>query len=163
MTEASAAPSDENTRDDNVLGMDSGITRRDFLNATLLASGGALLSFRIAREFYSRHALPTQTMTIGPAMAASAITRLLTANTTGVMEAGHEIRDGKFESLPVNTIDTRETYDCVVVGGGISGLAAALIFQKQAGKGKTCLVLDNHPIFGGEAKRKRISGGRAIA
>ncbi len=50
-------------------------------------------------------------------------------------------------------------------GGGISGLAAALIFQRQAGPGKTCLVLDNHPIFGGEAKRNEflVDGHRLVA
>jgi len=77
-------------------------------------------------------------------------------NTLGVLEAGHQIRDGRFESLPASVIDTGETYDCVVVGGGISGLAAALIFQRQAGVNKSCLVLDNHPIFGGEAKRNEF-------
>ena len=86
-------------------------------------------------------------------------------NTTGVMEAGHQIREGMFEHLPEGAVDTGETYDCVVVGGGISGLTAALIFQRQAGKGKTCLVLDNHPIFGGEAKRNEflVDGHRLIA
>jgi phytoene dehydrogenase-like protein len=61
-------------------------------------------------------------------------------------------------------IDTGEIYDCVIVGGGISGLAAALIFQRKAGEGKTCLVLDNHPIFGGEAKRNEflVDGHRLI-
>ena len=62
-------------------------------------------------------------------------------------------------------VETGETHDLVVVGGGISGLAAALIFQRQAGPGKTCLVLDNHPIFGGEAKRNEfeVDGHRLIA
>ena len=32
-------------------------------------------------------------------------------------------------------IETGETYDCVIVGGGISGLAAALQFQRLAGTG----------------------------
>ena len=82
-----------------------------------------------------------------------------------MLEAGHQIRDGVFESLPANVIDTGETFDCVVVGGGISGLAAALMFQRKAGEGKTCLVIDNHPIFGGEAKRNEflVDGHRLTA
>ena len=69
------------------------------------------------------------------------------------------------KAFPPAMIDTGEIFDCVVVGGGISGLAAALIFQRHAGSGKTCLVLDNHPIFGGEAKRNEffVDGHRLIA
>ena len=77
-------------------------------------------------------------------------------NTLEVLAAGHRIRDGEFETFPKNLTETGEIYDCVIVGGGISGLAAALFFQCQAGKGKTCLILDNHPIFGGEAKRNEF-------
>ena len=86
-------------------------------------------------------------------------------NTLEVLTAGHRIRDGEFETFPKNLIETGEIYDCVIVGGGISGLAAALFFQRQAGKGKKCLVLDNHPIFGGEAKRNEflVDGQHLIA
>ncbi len=49
-----------------------------------------------------------------------------------------------------------EVFDCVVVGGGISGLAAALFFVRKGGRNRTCLVLDNHPVFGGEAKRNEF-------
>ncbi len=54
-------------------------------------------------------------------------------------------------------------YDLVTVGGGISGLAAAIFFQKY--KGGRCLVIDNHPIFGGEAKRNEflVDGQRLTA
>ena len=77
-------------------------------------------------------------------------------NTRQVLEAGHQIRDGNFEGLPASVIDTGEIYDCAIVGGGISGLAAALVLRQLAGPEKSCLVLDNHPIFGGEAKRNEF-------
>src|SRR5207249_10213924 len=48
--------------------------------------------------------------------------------------AGHQIRNGVFNSLPPDTIDTGEVFDCVVVGGGVSGLSAALSFKKYAGR-----------------------------
>jgi spermidine dehydrogenase len=86
-------------------------------------------------------------------------------NTLAVLEAGHTIRDGLYDPLPKEMIDTGETYDCVIIGGGISGLAAALFFQRQAGPGMKCLILENHSIFGGEAKQNEflVDGQRLIA
>jgi len=71
------------------------------------------------------------------------------------------MRDGAFERSVA--IDTGEMYDLVCVGGGISGLAAGVFFQKY--KGGRCLVLDNHAIFGGEAKRNEflVDGQRLVA
>src|SRR5205823_2006939 len=85
-------------------------------------------------------------------------------NTLEVMTAGHQIRNGAFNSLPGDTIDTGEVFDCVVVGGGVSGLSAALFFKKYGGPKLNCLVLDNHPVFGGEAKRNEfiVDGQRII-
>jgi spermidine dehydrogenase len=141
--------------------MRSGITRRDFLNASLLASGALLMQPVSPVELVAAKAMDDNWTGYG------GIGDYATSNgnTLRVMEAGHQIRDGKFESLPADVIDAGETYDCVVVGGGISGLAAALIFQKLASQGKTCLVLDNHPIFGGEAKCNEflVDGHRLIA
>ena len=57
---------------------------------------------------------------------------------------------------PRNTIDTGEVFDCVVVGGGLSGLAAALFLKQEGRPNLQCLVLENHPIFGGEAKRNEF-------
>jgi len=51
------------------------------------------------------------------------------------------------------------------VGGGLTGLAAALFFERQARAGQTCLVLDDHAIFGGEAKGNEllVDGQRLMA
>jgi spermidine dehydrogenase len=154
------------SRDDKVLGLDGDITRRDFLNSTLLASGGALLHSISPAQMLAQRAADAGGQANDDWTGYGGIGDYATSNgnTMAVLEAGHQIRDGNFESLPANAIDTGETYDCVVVGGGISGLAAALIFQRQAGAGQTCLVLDNHPIFGGEAKRNEflVDGHRLV-
>ncbi|MCX8229866.1 MAG: NAD(P)/FAD-dependent oxidoreductase [Planctomycetota bacterium] len=57
-----------------------------------------------------------------------------------------------------------ETYDLVVVGGGLSGLAAAYFFQQKHGKEKKVLILDNHDDFGGHAKRNEhtVNGNTRI-
>src|SRR5215813_244548 len=149
--------SSNNSGTRKALGMDQPISRRDFLNSTLIGSGALLLSSMSPLELMAEEDW-TGYGGIGDY-------RNSNGNTREVLEAGHQIRDGVFEILPAHLIDTRETYDCVVVGGGISGLAAALLFQQLAGTGKKCLVLDNHPIFGGEAKRNEflVDGQRLIA
>ncbi len=148
---------------DESLGMnvEQGITRRDFLNATLLASGGMLLNPLSPADILANNNSEDDWTGYGGVgdYAHS------NGNTLAVVNAGHQIRDHAFESLPQNLTDTGEIYDCVIVGGGISGLAAALIFQRHAGPGRTCLVLDNHPVFGGEAKRNEflVGGHRLVA
>ena len=150
---------------DASIGMDAGITRRDFVNASLVASGGMLLGSVSPAQLLARQAgssMPDDTWTGYGGVGDYAKSN---GNTFAVMMAGHQIRDRVFENLPDNLVETGETYDCVVVGGGISGLAAALTFSRLAGSGKTCLVLENHPIFGGEAKRNEflVDGQRVIA
>ena len=98
------------------------ITRRDFLNGTLLASGAALVSA----------ACPFQLMAEEDWNGASGVGDDAGANgnTHQVMADGHTIRDHAFERAPNPVEDTGEAYDCVVVGGGISGLAAALFYHR---------------------------------
>ena len=56
-----------------------------------------------------------------------------------------------------------ESYDLVVVGGGISGLAAAYFYRQKAGKSARILILDNHDDFGGHAKRNEFTvNGRVV-
>ena len=153
-------------RADKALGLEKEITRRDFLNATLLASGSVLLAASSPVQLLAQSA-PGETSIAEAFNGYSGVGDYANSNgnTFAVLEAGHQIRDGLFESLPASVIPTGETYDCVIIGGGISGLAAALTFHQKAGKGSTCLVLDNHPIFGGEAKRNEflVDGHRLIA
>jgi len=154
---------EKNSSGDRALGMGAGITRRDFLNGTLLGSGALLLHsaspVRLLGVTAATRSDDDWTGYGGVGDYANS-----NGNTAAVLEAGHQIRDGVFENLPADVIDTGESYDCVIVGGGISGLAAGLIFQRKAGDGKTCLVIDNHPIFGGEAKRNEflVDGHRLI-
>jgi len=59
---------------------------------------------------------------------------------------------------------TDDLYDLVVVGGGISGLATAFLYQQRVGPGARILILDNHDDFGGHAKRNEfdVDGERLI-
>jgi len=147
---------------DSALGMDAAITRRDFLGSALLASGSALLAGRTPADLLAARFAETDDFTgyggVGEYSSSN-------GNTWEVLQAGHTIRDGLYDPLPKDIVDTGENYDCVIVGGGISGLAAGLFFQRNAGPGMKCLVLENHPIFGGEAKQNEflVDGKRLIA
>ncbi len=150
----SAAPGDTS------LGMDEPITRRDFLGSTLMVSGATLLSGIKPADLLASTTTDEFTGYGGVGEYSTS-----NGNTLAVMQAGHTIRDGIYNTLPNNITDTGETFDCVVIGGGISGLAAALFFQRQTRAGMNCLVLENHPIFGGEAKQNEfmVDGKRLIS
>jgi len=61
-------------------------------------------------------------------------------------------------------VDTGESYDLVVVGAGMSGLAAAYFFVNDVGRNARVLVLDNHDDFGGHAKRNQFEyNGHTLA
>ena len=81
----------------------------------------------------------------------------------GAFEVAHSLRDGTFWEKAGKPVETGEEYDLVVVGGGISGLAAAYFYRKQAGPSARILILDNHDDFGGHAKRNEFHlGGRML-
>lgn len=135
-----------------------GVTRRDYLNSTLLGAGSVLLGAACPMHLLGLESDFDGYSGVGDYHGAN-------GNTLSVLTAGHKIRDGVFEPLPKDITDTSEVFDCVVVGGGISGLAAALAFQRKAGAGRNCLVLENHSIFGGEARRNEfiVDGQHVIA
>jgi spermidine dehydrogenase len=78
----------------------------------------------------------------------------------GSYEVAHAFaREGQRFGIDDVTLSTVETYDLVVVGGGISGLAAAWFYRKAAGPRARILILDNHDDFGGHAKRNEFAAG----
>jgi spermidine dehydrogenase len=81
----------------------------------------------------------------------------------GSFEVAHTLRDGSFWATAGSPMDTGERYDLVVVGAGISGLAAAWYFRRGTGPSARILVLDNHDDFGGHARRNEFQvGGRTL-
>jgi len=84
-------------------------------------------------------------------------------NHDGTFTFSHRLRDGESPDSFGDPAATGENYDLVVVGGGISGLAAAYFYRKSAGNSARILILDNHDDFGGHAKRNEFrAAGRLL-
>ena len=137
------------TTKDRQLGMDSPITRRDFLNGVAVGIGGTLAAGWLSPDLETLLA-QGQAGRYPPALTG------LRGSHVGSFEAFHSMRDGAFWKNAAAPQDTREEYDLVVVGGGISGLTAAHVFR-QARPDARVLVLDNHDDFGGHAKRNEFT------
>jgi spermidine dehydrogenase len=72
----------------------------------------------------------------------------------GSFEVAHALRDG--ERFEVDGLADADDVDLVVVGAGISGLAAAWFYRRDH-PDATILLLDNHDDFGGHAKRNEFT------
>jgi spermidine dehydrogenase len=144
---------------DRDLGMDRPILRRDFLNGIAIGIGAALGTDLIGR-------IPgIETMLIAAGFAQDQSGYYPPASTgmrgshDGSYDVSHALRDGRFWQSAAQPIDTKETYDLVVVGGGISGLAAAYFYRTRTSRSARILILDNHDDFGGHAKRNEFRPG----
>jgi spermidine dehydrogenase len=137
---------------DHLLGMDQPITRRDFLNGLGLgaaAIGAAAVSGPLLAASPAQPSAAQDAFGYYPPLLTG-----MRGSHPGSFEDAHALRDGR--TWPAAT-DTGEEYDLIVVGGGISGLAAAHFFRAQT-KGKSrILILDNHDDFGGHAKRNEFN------
>ena len=141
---------------DQTLGMGARITRRDFLNGVAITAGAAI----IPPEMWAAAAADLEPQN-GPGYYPPSKTGLRGSH-VGSFEAMHKVRDGDFWESAPKPIDTGESYDLVVVGGGISGLAAAHYFRKTAGDKARILILENHDDFGGHAKRNEFHAGNTF-
>jgi spermidine dehydrogenase len=148
---------------DHELGMGREITRRDFLNGVAAGVGGTFVGGAIATEtLLAAAALDEFAPEKAPDYYPPAKTGMR-GNHDGTFTFAHRLRDGESPDSFGDAADTREKYDLVVVGCGISGLAAAYFFRKSTGKNARILILDNHDDFGGHAKRNEFrAGGRMV-
>jgi spermidine dehydrogenase len=135
---------------ERALGMDRPIHRRDFLNGVAIAIGAAGTSLPGPASAAIGAAWPQDEPGYYPPMLTG-----LRGSHPGSFETAHQVRDGEFWSSAPGLEPTGEHYDLIVVGGGISGLAAAHFF-KAARPQARILILDNHDDFGGHAKRNEF-------
>lgn len=123
------------------------ISRRDFMNGVAIGVAGSLLP--------PLDALAMARPEVGAGDYYPPRLTGMRGNHAGSFEVAHDLAwKGRKWKQPVGQTD--DTYDLVVVGGGISGLASAFLYRQQAGPHARILVLDNHDDFGGHAKRNEF-------
>ena len=143
---------------DRDLGMHRRISRRDFLNGIAIGVGGMFAADPILHAWTSAEFAPEKSPNYYP----PALTGMR-GNHDGTFTHAHRLRDGEAWDSDGAPTATGESYDLVIVGGGISGLAAAHFYRESAGEKSRILILDNHDDFGGHAKRNEFrAGGRML-
>src|SRR5215831_14116471 len=137
---------------DRDLGMNRRITRRDFLDGMCLTIGAGAVA-QTAAHGQTQAVPPSNRSYYPPGLSG------LRGSHSGSFEVAHAARDGKTWD---DATEENESYDLIVVGGGISGLAAAFFYRKYAGNNARILILENHDDFGGHAKRNEFRSGNRL-
>lgn len=141
--------------------IDPAITRRDFVGSTLVGAGAALLGMASPGGIRSARAqtIPSPMTGLGPEWTGPGGIgdyAHSNGNTHEVVNAAHGgIRDQEFDKKLRAAVDTGEHPDVIVIGCGMAGLSACWAYRKGRPSG-TVLMLDQHPIFGGEAKQNEF-------
>nr|QCT85496.1 morphinan N-demethylase [Methylobacterium thebainfresser] len=163
----------------NKLGLEADISRRDMVGGVLIGAGAALLA-SVAPGAINR-ALAEGPSRLPPVRGSGTGWRGIeiaddwqgpggigdysksNGNTGKVIRDAHAgIRNHEFEKRLATASDVNEKYDVIIVGAGISGLHSAYDLLRQRPNIKI-LMLDNHAIFGGEAKQNKMEvDGQAL-
>ena len=140
-------------RDSHAVGMTRRIPRRDFLNGVAIGITGA---YAVGMTKSLGAAAPLQPQaSVDPNRYPPARTGLR-GNYPAAVEAFSPMERGVYRQLPAGAVNTQEAYDLVIVGAGISGLAAAHFWRRALGANQKILILDNHDDFGGHCKRNEF-------
>ena len=141
------------------LGEDRPIPRRDFLQGALIGAAtalcGPLLRVHAGESGADTLAAQDQAGYYPPAADRHA------RQPPGLLRGGARAARRRL-AIARRGDPTAASYDLVVVGGGISGLAAAHFFRARHGRGARILILDNHDDFGGHAKRNEFHVGGGL-
>ena len=126
----------------------SRITRRDLINGTAVSLGAGLLSSKVLGSPDSVFYRQQTEQQYPPALTG------MRGSHDGSFEVAHDlawrgVRPDRYTAL-------EEHYDLIVVGAGLSGLAAAHYWRRLMGADARILLLDNHDDFGGHAKRNEF-------
>ena len=138
------------------LGMDRAIPRRDFLSGMAAGAAGLATGPAFARPVVNFSGIEPASDITGGLRANPPTLTGLRGQYPGSFENAHKARDGGFGADMHIDVETGEEYDLVVVGGGISGLAAAHFFRRDFDGEARILIIDNHDDFGGHAKRNEF-------
>jgi len=136
------------------LGMGRRIPRRDFLSGVAIGIAGGAVALRSSGAFASDGggAQPDTSAAAYPPARTG-----LRGNYPDAVRDFPAMQSGAYRQFPAVDVETGETYDVVIVGGGISGLSAALFWRRALGANQRILILDNHDDFGGHAKRNELT------
>jgi spermidine dehydrogenase len=148
-------------------GSNDGITRRDFLDGVAIGAAGLAIAAAAPhltgaeaaelarggrRSLPPGHYPPTDTGLIGHTDPVVRATMKIDGRPNP--DDVHSTRGGPGIKRPVR--DTGEVYDCVIVGAGASGLAAAKFYRDRFGPDSKILVLDPLEDFGGHSHRNEF-------
>ncbi|HEY8509894.1 MAG TPA: FAD/NAD(P)-binding protein, partial [Steroidobacteraceae bacterium] len=118
------------------------ITRRDFLDGVALMIGAGLTPAKLFAQARASGAYPPgRTGGWGGGIPES-------------YEVAHAVREGRRYAVEKEPVE--ENLDLLVVGAGISGLAAAYFFREKRPDARI-LILDSHEDFGGHARRNEFN------
>lgn len=152
---------DLSIREAELLGMNAPISRRDFVGSTLLGTGAALLAAAAPGAIKSASAETVNLPLTGLDASWTGPVGIgdygrSNGNTHEVLNAAHgHIRNQDLDTYLDSATDTGEAFDLLVVGAGISGLTAAYTHHRHRPKSPV-LLLDQHAVFGGEAKQNEF-------
>lgn len=134
------------------LGMQRRIPRRDFLNGVAIGVGAAYAALRVPGLVAEQAGAAANDPRVYPPARTG-----LRGHYPEAIERFGPVERGDYTRFPAIDVDTGEDYDLVIVGGGISGLAAAYFWRRALGDSQQILILDNHDDFGGHAKRNELT------